>query len=168
MSPSVTTRLAVLLALALSAGCGPMTAPDAGSGCGTGPGRVEVARGGSRALALSPEGGELPIVLGSQGGIHVVVAAWVEDMDLDLDLSYRLEDLDGALVVPATELDLGPSLFRPDGDRHLRNPDLVVLDDQAARVEDFAGQVLALVAEARSVDGSHACDRRQVTLTPPP
>lgn len=167
MPPSSTT-LAVLLAVALSAGCGPGLVADAGGGCGTGPGRVEVARGGSRALALPPEGGELPIVLGSQGGIHVVVGAWVEDMDLDLALSYRLEELDGSLVVPATELELGPSLFRPDGDRHLRNPDLVVLDDQAARVEDFAGRLLDLVAEARSVDGSHACDRRRVTLTPPP
>lgn len=168
MPASSTRTLPVLLAFALSTGCGPVTAPDAGSGCGTGAGRVEVARGGSRALALPPEGGELPIVLGPQGGIHVVVGAWVEDMDLDLVLSYRLEDLAGDLVVPATELDLGPSLFRPDGDRHLRNPDLVVLDDQAARVEDFAGQMLDLVAEARSIDGSHACDRRRVTLIPPP
>ena len=159
-------RNAWLLWIVLWVGCGPPAAPDAGGGCGTGPGSVEAARGGLRAMALPSTGGELPIVLGSQGGIHVVVAAWVRDMDLEMTLRYRLEDA-GGLVGEETVLPLRAALFAPDGARYVRHPDLVVLDNETPRVEDFAGRTVDLVAEAVSVDGSHACDRRSVTLLRP-
>jgi hypothetical protein len=158
--------------LLLLASCGPPTpgadAGDAEAGCGTGPGSIEVGVGGSRLRPLPAEGGELPIVRGAQGGIHVVVGVWVRDLDLDLELRYRLEDASGALVGEETVLpELTPGLFSPDGARYQRHPDLVVLDNDAPRVDDFAGRTLTLRAEARSRDGSHACDARQVVLTDP-
>ncbi|HJL20269.1 MAG TPA: hypothetical protein RMH99_31670 [Sandaracinaceae bacterium LLY-WYZ-13_1] len=146
--------------------CGPPAGADGGAGCGTGPGTVEVGAGGSRLRALSERGGELSIIRGAQGGIHVVVGAWVADMDLELELRYRLTDA-GTPVGDETVRDLAPGLFAPDGDRWVRHPDLVVLDDDEPRVDDFAGRRLTLEVEARSVDGSHACDRREVTLVDP-
>lgn len=153
--------------LVLAASCGPPGPADGGAvgECGTGPGRVEVGYGGSRLRALPPTGGELAIVRGAQGGIHVLVGAWVEDMDLQMELRYRLEDAtDGTLVGSETVLRLTPPLFAPDGTRYARHPDLVILDNETPRVEDFVGRTVLLHAEAVSVDGSHACDAREVTL----
>ena len=42
-----------------------------------------------------------------------------------------------------------------------------MLDPDAPSVERFDGRELELEAEARSVDGSHACDRRRVRLAAP-
>jgi hypothetical protein len=86
-------------------------------------------------------------------------------MDLELVLHYRLEDAtDGAPVGVETVLRLTPPLFAPDGSRFARHPDLVILDNETPRVEDFVGRTVLLHAEAISVDGSHACDVREVTL----
>lgn len=157
------------LAFAILASCGPPGPVDAGDGatgaCGSGPGQIEVGYGGSRLRALPPTGGELAIVRGAQGGIHVLVGAWVEDMDLELELRYRLEDAaDGSPVGVETVLRLTPPLFSPDGSRYVRHPDLVILDNEMPRVEDYVGRTVLLQAEAISVDGSHACDVREVTL----
>ena len=98
-------------------------------------------------MRLPVDGGELDIVRGSQGGIHVVVAAWVRDMDLDMTLRYRLEDAAGAVVGEPTEIRLRAALFAPDGARFVRHPDLLILDNEMPRVEDFAGLEVDLVAE---------------------
>ena len=135
--------------------------------CGTGPGRVEVASGGLRPMRLPASGASLDIVRGSQGGIHVVVAAWVRDMDLAMTMTYRLEDELMGLVGTETSVRLRSALFAPDGERFVRHPDLLILDNDVPRVEDFAGRTLELVVEAVSDDGSHACDRRTVTLVDP-
>lgn len=149
-------------------GCGP-SPPRPDSGCGVGPGQVEVGRGGSRLIALLPEGDEVAIVVGAQGGVHLVVGAWVADMDLEMTLQYTLEDaVTGEEVAAPTVVELRPSLFSPaTGGRFARHPDLLVLDNDLPRVEDFAGRVVDLGAEAVSVDGSHACDARRVTLVAP-
>lgn len=134
--------------------------------CGTGSGRVEVGRGGSRLRDLPPSGGELDIVRGSQGGIHVVVGAWVEGMDLELTMTYRLEE-DGVVVGTPTTVPLRDALFAPAGERYVRHPDLVVLDNFSPSVDRFAGRTVDLTVEAVSVDGSHACDTRSVVLIDP-
>lgn len=155
-------------------GCGEAPPPPDG-GCGSGPGTVEVGRGGSRLYDL-PEGGDLPIVLGSQGGIHVLVGFRVRDMALTMAVTYRLVDeADGSVVGTPTELSLRPSLFSTSGGEIVRNPDLIVLDDESPRLEAFAGRRLRLELDAQSSDpwpadggrGSHACDSRLVTLTAP-
>lgn len=150
----------------LLAGC--IGGDDDGAGaCGTGPGSVTVARGGSRLHELPERGGELPIVLGSQGGIHVLVGFRVRDMDLNMDVVYRLVDAETeATVGTPTELRLRPALFTTDSSGRIRNPDLIVLDNEEPRVEAFAGREVRLELEAVS-DDSHACDARVVTLMPP-
>jgi len=152
--------------LLLLAGCGspPPGLPDAS--CGTGAGSVEVGQGGSRLRALPAEGGELDIVRGSQGGIHVLVGAWVQGMDLEMTLRYRLEE-GGEPVGIETEVPLRPALFAPSGERFVRHPDLVVLDNDSPDTSGFVGRTVELTAEALSVDGSHACDTRVVTLADP-
>ncbi len=151
------------------------------AGCGTGPGRtdgsvdacltdgrLEVGAGGARLVPLPREGGELPIVHGPQGGIHVVVGFWVRDLPLEMDAAYRLEDpTDASEVGTGTMLHLTPSLLRPDGARYERHPDLIVLNNESADVSPFAGRVLDLQAEVWTTAG-HACDTRTVTLVDSP
>lgn len=151
------------------ASCGPPVGHvDAGdSACGDGPGSVEVGVGGSRLSPLA-DGDPLPIVRGAQGGIHVVIGAWVRDMAIDdVRLRYWLEDPDGARIGFETTLELGPAFFSPaTGGGYQRHPDLVVLNHEMANVDDFAGRPAVLRAEARATDGTHACDARDVVLTP--
>ncbi|MEZ4340139.1 MAG: hypothetical protein R3B82_26250 [Sandaracinaceae bacterium] len=154
-------RSAIAL-LVLLAACDPPPPSE----CGTGGGSVEVGRGGSRLRSLPATGGELDIVRGSQGGIHVVVGAWVEGMDLEMTMTYRLEE-DGEVIGTPTSVPLRDALFVPAGTRWVRHPDLVVLDNLSPSVERFAGHTVDLTVEAVSVDGSHACDTRSVTLTDP-
>ncbi len=158
---------AALLVLVLACGCDPVDPVDGGGACAD-DGRVEVGAGGSRLIALPESGGELPIVLGSQGGIHVVVGAWVRDLPLEMDLTYRLEDpVTAATIGEPTTLHLTPSLFRPDGARQQRHPDLLVLNNESPDVTELAGRSALLVAEARTA-AARACDLRQVVLVAPP
>ena len=151
------------LTVALLLGCDPPVDPEAG--CGVGPGSVEVGRVvGSRLESLPLEGGELPIIRGPQGGIHVLVGVWVDGLDLELDLNYRLRDPEtGDRIGDETRLALRPSLFDRTGPRPERSPDLLILEEFAAPVEDFAGREAWLEAEAISTEGI-ACDSRRVTL----
>ena len=153
--------------LGLAGACAADDATPPGA-CGTGPGVVEVGQGGSRLRDLPREGGELGIVLGSQGGIHVLVGFRVRDMDLTMRIVYRLVDpATEEIVGTPTELELRRALFTTDGVDTIRNPDLVVLDGEAPRVADFAGRVVRLELEAVSAD-SYACDARTATLVAPP
>ncbi|MGE0785764.1 MAG: hypothetical protein AB7S26_08750 [Sandaracinaceae bacterium] len=152
------------LAVCLFACSPPPIDPEAG--CDTGVARVEVGTWRAGRLSSIPsEGGELTIVRGAQGGIHVLVGAWVSDVDLELSLGYRLTDPETSetLGIP-TQLELRPELFDRTGPRPERGPDLLVLDNSAQPVAMFAGRAVSLEAETRSRDGSHACDRRTVTL----
>jgi len=108
----------------------------------------------------------LDIVRGAQGGIHVVVGAWVQNVDLDLTMHYRLEEA-GALIGTETTVALRPALFAPDAERFVRHPDLIVLDNFSPSVDRFVGRTVELHAEITSVDGTHACDTRTVTLADP-
>ncbi len=153
--------------LLLLAGCDPSADPDGGAEC-LDDGRVEVGAGGSRLTRLPETGGELPIVHGSQGGIHVVVGVWVRELPLELDLTYRLVDPStDELVGTPTSLHLTPGLFQPDGARQQRHPDLVILNNEAPDVGAFAGRTVLLTAEV-AASGAHACDTREVTLVDPP
>lgn len=155
-----------LLVLMLTCGCDPLHPVDAGA-CSD-DGRVEVGSGGSRLIALPETGGELPIVRGSQGGIHVVVGAWVRDLPLEMELTYRLEDpVTGETLGEPTTLRLTPSLFRPDGARQQRHPDLIVLSNESPDVTGLAGRAVLLSAEARTA-AERACDLRRVVLVAPP
>lgn len=144
-------------------GCDPPVDPEAG--CGAADGALEVGHVvGSELRPLPLEGGELPIVRGPQGGIHVLVGVWVDGLDLDLNLTYRLRDPDtGERIGIETTLSLRPSLFDREGPRPIRSPDLLILDDSAAPVEEYAGRRAWLEAEARAGDDI-ACDSRGVTL----
>src|SRR5688572_32556628 len=106
------TPMVVWLALATAAlGC----TDGMPSLCDRGPGVVEVGRGGSRLRDLPPDGGELPIVLGSQGGIHVLVGFRARDMELEMDVVYRLVDPDTEETVgEPTERRLRAVLFQSD------------------------------------------------------
>lgn len=165
MIEAVTRTTLLLATLVALLGCDPGTDPEAG--CGTGPGTIEVGRvDGARLVALPRDGGELPIVRGPQGGIHVLTGVWVDAEQLELSLDYRLTDpTDGTVVGEPTTLDLTPSLFDRSGARPARFPDLVILDGSSAPVELFAGLPVVLEAQARWPDGSLSCDARSVTLT---
>ena len=138
----------------------------ADAGCETGTGAVEVGRGGSRLRRLSTTDPELDIVRGPQGGIHVVVGAWVRDVSLDLTMNYRLSQ-DGERVGDETSVELRPALFAPDGERFVRHPDLIVLDNFSPDTSGFAGRTVVLEVEILTDDGTHACDSRMVTLVDP-
>jgi hypothetical protein len=142
-----------------------------GSACGHPPpsactddGRLEVGAGGARLLALPESGGQLSIVHGPQGGIHVLVGVWVRDLSLDMELTYRLEEpSDGSMIGAETLLSLDPSLFSPDGTRYQRNPDLIVLDNASPDATPYDGRTARLIAQAQA--GSEwVCDARLVTL----
>ncbi len=123
--------------------------------------------GGLRLISLPESGGLLPIVRGSQGGIHVVVGAWVRDLPLEMELAYELRDAeDSSPVGLSTVLELTPSLFSADGSRYQRHPDLLVLDNEMADVTPFVGRAVYLQGRARA-GSEEACDSRLVTLTDP-
>ena len=129
-------------------------------------GRLEVGAGGARARALAESGGELEIVLGAQGGIHVVVASWLRDVPLDLEVTYLLVSIDSDTVLAETVVALRPSLLRPELPRYLRHPDLLVLDNDAPSVERFDGRSASLELHA-DVGSERLCDRRSVVLRAP-
>lgn len=156
-----------LLALILSA-CGTAPRMDAGPEPCSEDGRVQVGAGGARLTSLPETGGQLPIVHGAQGGIHVLVGVWVRDLPLEMDLTYRLVDpSDDAPVGQTTALHLTPGLFSVDGARYQRNPDLVVLDNAHSDVTGFAGRTVRLEVEADTSAG-RSCDVRSVTLVDSP
>ena len=162
---------ACLLVLAIACGCGGDDAGDGGAGdaaaCGVGPGTVEVGEGGARWSPLPASGGEMEIVRGAQGGIHVLVGFTARDMDLNMTAHYELNDpaMDGATVGIPTDLELRPTLFSADGSGgSIRNPDLVILDNEMPSFERFVGRELRLSVRAVSGDGTRACDVRTVTL----
>ena len=159
--------LVPLLALAILCGCpGDDTGFDAGSECGRGPGIVELAQGGSRLRNLA-DGADLPIVRGSQGGIHVLLGFRVRDMELTMNAVYQLRDSEtGELVGTPTERALRPTLFSTEGTDTVRNPDLVVLDNGSDDTTDFDGRAVRVELSAVSA-GSHACDAREVILRAP-
>ena len=153
----------ILCALQFAIGCGPIV--DADASCDSTSDRIELGSGGARLVPLPETGGELTIVHGAQGGIHVLVGCWVRDIDLSMDLTYRLEDaVDGAPVGEPTTLRLRAALFRPAGGRNERGPDLIILNNEAAPVELYRDREVIAVAEARSDDGSFVCDRRRVRI----
>jgi len=163
-------RLTVFLCVLLGgmAACDGPARNDGGmSTCGDGPGSVTVAEGGSRLRPLPTTGGELPIVLGAQGGIHVLVGFTVRDMSLEMRATYTLRELatDAVLGTP-TELELRPTLFRTELGDTIRNPDLIILDNEAPTIDRFEGRQARLILEAVSGD-SHACDVREITLVAP-
>jgi hypothetical protein len=115
---------------------------------------------------LPETGGELSIVLGAQGGIHVLVGFSVSDMDLEMGATYTLTEAGTGEVFGTTELALRPTLFSSEMGQTVRNPDLVVLDNENPSVDRFAGRAAVLSLEAISAD-SHACDSREITLIAP-
>jgi hypothetical protein len=125
---------------------------------------VEVGGSGGRFVRLPREGGELPIVRGSQGGIHVLVGFRPRAMPLTLTATYRLVDpaTGEALGSPTVRL-LSPGLYRVDAEGPARIDDLLVLDPDAPRVADFTGREARLEVEAVAV-GACAHDTRLVTL----
>jgi hypothetical protein len=158
-------RISLAIVLACSA-CGTVAPGDGGPGA-CDDGRVEVGSGGSRLRALPETGGELPIVLGAQGGIHVVVGFWLRELPLDVTARYWLEDpASGELVGTETVLVLGPSFFAPDGARYVRHPDLLVLNNEAPDVAAFAGRTVELHVSATS-GSAGSCDARTAVLAAP-
>ncbi len=148
-------------------GCDEPDPPDASTSvCGDGPGTVRVGQGGSALRPLPATGGELPIVLGAQGGIHVLVGFAVADMELEMLATYTLSEVGTEEQLGTTLLSLRPSLFSTELGQTVRNPDLVVLDNENPTVDRFAGRHASLCLEAVSA-GSHACDCREITLIAP-
>ena len=102
---------------------------------------------------------------GAQGGIHVLVGFRVLAVPLTLTATYRLRDPGtGETVGAPTVRALGPGLYRVDGVGTARVDDLLVLDPDTPRVEDFAGRVVALELEVVTAAGACARDTRTVTL----
>jgi hypothetical protein len=125
---------------------------------------VEVGGSGGRFVRLPREGGELPVVRGSQGGIHVLVGFRPRAMPLTVTATYRLVDpATGAILGNPTVRMLGPGLYRVDAEGPARIDDLLVLDPDEPRVADFAGRAARLEVE---VVAASACGRdvRLVTL----
>ena len=163
MSRSPTYGALVFVSLAFACSPPPETVD---ASCEAGTGSVQVGRGGSRLRTLPAEGGDLEIVQGAQGGVHVIVGAWVQDVDLEMTMRYRLEQ-DGVLVGTETVVELRAALFAPSGERFVRHPDLIVLDNDRPAIEDFADREVDLMVQIQSVDGTNACDSRRVTLRAP-
>jgi hypothetical protein len=148
-------------------GCGDSARPDASmTECGDGPGVVRLGEGGPNLRPLPTSGGELTIVLGAQGGIHVLVGFSVSDMDLEMRVTYTLTEAGTGEAIGTTEVALRPTLFSTEMGQTVRNPDLVVLDNENPSVDVFAGRRAILSLEAVSTD-SHACDSREITLIAP-
>jgi len=160
--------IATVAAIALG-GCGDAPPPppppvDAGA-CGTGPGSALAGTGTTRFSPFAATGGELEIVRGAQGGIHVLVAFRPIAMDLRITVDYSLREASSeAEVAPTIARSLDPSGFTRDADGYVRLGDLLVLDWLVPRVEDFVGRAVRLRVDARSADGSHACPEALVTL----
>lgn len=156
-----------LMAIVLSA-CGARPAVDDAGSADSGPcrlGAVEVGGSGGRFIALPTSGGELDIVRGAQGGIHVLVGFRVHDVPLELRATYRLRDaLTGSEFAPPTLRMLGPGLYRSDASGVVRVDDLIVLDNDSPRVEDFAGRMVRVELEVLTSTGVCAVDSRLVTL----
>jgi len=150
------------------AACGAPPALDDAGSADSGPCRldaVEVGGSGGRFIALPTSGGELSIVRGAQGGIHVLVGFRVHDVPLELHATYRLRDpVTGAEVAPPTLRMLGPGLYRTDASGVVRVDDLIVLDNDSPRVEDFAGRMFLVEVEVLTSSGVCAIDTRLVTL----
>ncbi len=158
---------ALALCAALSAcGAGPET-PDAGGArdaeCRAG--AVEVGGSGGRFVALPASGGVLDIVVGAQGGIHVLVGFRLRDLPLELTATYRLRDpATGLEVVAPTVRALRPGLYRADATGVVRVDDLLVLDNDVPRVADFSGREFSLEVEVLTASAVCAHDARLVTL----
>lgn len=152
------------------AGCGngdvPPSPPpvDAGA-CGSGPGSAVAGTGTTRFAPFFATGGELEIVRGAQGGIHVLVGFRPVGMDLRITVVYALlEQGTEVEVAPAITRSLDPSGYTRDADGYMRLGDLLVLDNMVPRVEDFVGRTVRLRLDVVSADGSHACPESVVTL----
>jgi hypothetical protein len=151
-----------------STGCGtPGASHDGGPG-GDGTcvvGGVEVGSSGGRFIALPRSGGELPIVRGSQGGIHVLVGFRPRAMPLTVTATYRLVDeATGELLGEPVVRALGPGLYRVDAEGPARIDDLLVLDPDEPRVADFSGREGSLEVLVVTPTGDCARDTRRVTL----
>lgn len=159
----------VLLALGLaSVGCEtPGTSRDGGPG-GDGAcvvGGVEVGGSGGRFIALPRVGGVLPIVRGSQGGIHVLVGFRPHAMPLTVTATYRLVDeATGEVLGEPVVRALGPGLYRVDAEGPARIDDLLVLDPDEPRVADFSGREASLDVLVVTPSGTCARDARLITL----
>jgi len=164
--------VAVAWVLLGAAGCGdpsavPPTPPplDGGLPCGTGPGMVVPGTGTARFEPLPATGGELEIVRGAQGGIHVLVGFRPIDTELTVSVVYSLHELgrETEIALPVSRA-LNPGGFTRDATGYVRLNDLLVLDNMTPRVEDFVGRSGTLRVELASVDGTHACPEVDVTL----
>ena len=126
---------------------------------------VEVGGSGGRFVPLAAVGATLDIVRGPQGGIHLVVGFRIHDLPLDLSATYRLRDaVSGVEAAPPVARILTPGLYRADGPGWVRVDDLLVLDADSPRVEDFAGRTFALELEVVTTTGVCARDSHLVTL----
>jgi hypothetical protein len=168
---AATLQAAMVLAatlLAAPSACTPTpsphdAAPPVDGSCVAG--AVEVGGSGGRFLALPSAGGSLDIVRGAQGGIHLLVGFRLRDFPLELSATYHLRDIaTGRDVVVPTVRALRPGLYRSDATGVTRVDDLLVLDNDSPRVEDFAGRDFSLEVELLGDAGLCARDARRVTL----
>lgn len=129
---------------------------------------VEVGQGGARLAALRA-GDDLQIVEGSQGGIHVLVGFFLGGAPRDVSAVYRLTSDDEARtdVVAPLERALRPGLFEAQDGRTVRNPDLLVLNNDSPNPSLFADRRVRLRVELTEADGTGYCDERQVFLRAP-
>lgn len=156
-------RICALAAAVGIPACG--GAPEGqGPGAPAGAGRVELGAGLVEFVPLPPEGGEIEIVSGPQGGFHVQVTARLFDLDPDgVTLVYEARDrASGAALNLPARYAISEERVIDGGDHHVRVGDRLVLDVGSAGEVAGVGVELSLSAERGGA--ALATDARAATL----
>lgn len=125
--------------------------------------RVELGTGTSRFVTL-PEGAELELVAGPQGGWHVDLTTRIWNVDIDgLRIAYEaFEAGDTTRVSLPTELVLTSSRVVREGDHWLRAGDFLQLD--VTGPADVVGRELDVRVRVEDPAGRTADDTRRVSV----
>lgn len=151
------------------AGAPAVTVADAAAGrdvvadVATAPLRVELGEGLTAYRTLPPEGTEVELVFGPQGGWHFDLAARVRGGDFEgMELRYTVVNAAGAEIQVPAVVRLNARRVVPEGEGFVRVGDRAVLDVRDGNA--LVGASLTLTLRAVSAAGAVATDQRVVTV----
>ena len=127
-------------------------AVDASLDAGEATGRVEIGTGLTD-FAPIPEGGEVELVMGPQGGWHIEIATRLYGLE-PMDLNLRLQGFDaetGSLITIVVERVLTRRRVRDEGDHYLRLGDQLVFE--IGDPSEVIGKRVRIEVDATPVDG---------------
>ena len=124
--------------------------------------RVELGTGRANFVEIPTSGATMEIVAGPQGGWHLEVSARLYGLTVEgLLLSYRTEQSGAMISMPVQYLLSERRLVR-DGDRWLRQGDIVVFDITGP--EEVVGETVDVFVVAEPPDGPAVTDSRMGVL----